>query len=93
MLTDDGIVVVYNGKNEATNAYAAGQALFDKNDPSHLLARLDQPFFKPELAWEKTGQYEAGTTFVEGLVSLHGRWLLYYGAADSLVGVAASKPH
>jgi beta-1,2-mannosidase len=92
VLTKRGIVVVYNGKNEATNAYAAGQALFDAGDPSRLIARLEQPFFKPELAWEKTGQYAAGTTFAEGLVFFKERWFLYYGAADSLVGVAASKP-
>jgi predicted GH43/DUF377 family glycosyl hydrolase len=26
--------------------------------------------------------------FVEGLVPFGGRWLLYYGTADSLIGVA-----
>ena len=36
------------------------------------------------------GQYVAGTTFAEGLVWFHDRWLLYYGCADSRVGVAMS---
>jgi predicted GH43/DUF377 family glycosyl hydrolase/lysophospholipase L1-like esterase len=96
VLTDKGIVVLYNGKNATSggdpalgaNAYAAGEALFDARDPKHLIAQTDQPVLKPELPYEKTGQYAAGTTFAEGLVFFHGRWFLYYGCADSLVSVA-----
>jgi predicted GH43/DUF377 family glycosyl hydrolase len=96
VLTEKGIVVVYNGKNDLHHGapglpaatYAAGQALFAANDPARLIARLDEPFFKPELPFERSGQYAAGTTFVEGLVPFQSRWFLYYGCADSLVGVA-----
>jgi len=100
VLTARGIVVLYNGKNGdgeladptiKPGVYAGGQALFDAADPSRLLARTDQPFFKPECEWEATGQYKAGTTFIEGLVLLRGQWLLYYGCADSRVGVAMAK--
>ena len=98
MLTADGIVVLYNGKNAPVsgdpalgpNAYAAGQALFAANDPAHLLDRPELPFFKPELPFEKTGQYAAGTTFVQGLVRFRNRLFLYYGCADSDVGMAAT---
>jgi len=101
VLTPDGIVLLYNGKNAADdtrdhaldkNAYSAGQALFSAADPAKLMDRTDRPFFRPEMAWEKSGQYAAGTTFVEGLVYFHDRWILYYGCADSLVGVALSEP-
>ncbi|MGC9942660.1 MAG: glycoside hydrolase family 130 protein [Verrucomicrobiota bacterium] len=96
LLTDHGIVMLYNGKNDPAggdpnlpqNTYAAGQALFDANDPNHLLARTEEPFYKPEAAFERSGQYAAGTTFVEGLVFFHGKWFLYYGCADSYVAVA-----
>ena len=101
VLTEQGIVLIYNGKNGdpnkngdpalANGVYTCGQALFDKSDPSKLVARLDTPFFKPELDWEKSGQYVAGTTFAEGLVRFKGRWFLYYGCADTFVGGAASK--
>jgi predicted GH43/DUF377 family glycosyl hydrolase len=99
ILTSAGIVVLYNGKNApqdgdpdlGPNAYAAGQALFAANDPARLIARTEKPFFKPELPFEKTGQYAAGTTFVEGLVFFRGKWFLYYGCADSAVGVAVSE--
>ena len=42
------------------------------------------------MPYEKTGQYEAGTTFAEGLVCFHKQWFLYYGCADSLVAVATA---
>lgn len=100
ILTDDGIILFYNGKNEAgdkgdtrytVGSYCAGQALFDKNDPTRLLDRLDEPFFKPEADFEKSGQYPAGTVFIEGLVPFHGKWFLYYGCADSRVSVAVKE--
>jgi predicted GH43/DUF377 family glycosyl hydrolase len=101
VLTSAGIVVLYNGKNAVTdgdpdlgpNAYAAGEALFDKTDPARLVEQTQHPVLKPMMPYEKTGQYAAGTTFAEGLVYLHGQWFLYYGCADSVVAVvtAAAK--
>ncbi len=98
VLTNAGIVMLYNGKNAETggdpslgpNAYAAGEALFEASNPAHLLTQTDKPVLKPELPYEKTGQYAAGTTFAEGLVFFHGKWFLYYGCADSLVAVATA---
>lgn len=42
--------------------------------------------------FEKSGQYVDGTVFIEGLVYLDGKWYLYYGCADSMVGVAVYDP-
>jgi predicted GH43/DUF377 family glycosyl hydrolase len=96
VLTDRGILVIYNAKNSEQGGdrtlgpgmYTAGQALFAADDPACLLGRISHPFFKPEMIYEKTGQYVAGDTFVEGLVYFKGKWFLYYGCADSVVGVA-----
>lgn len=96
ILTSRGIVVIYNGKNAesggdshlAPETYSAGEALFALDNPARLLARTDQPVFKPELPFERSGQYAAGTTFAEGLVYFKQKWFLYYGCADSYVGVA-----
>jgi predicted GH43/DUF377 family glycosyl hydrolase len=57
--------------------YSAGEALFSASNPTHLLARLDQPVFKPHLPFEKSEQYAAGTTFVEGLVYFKQKWFFY----------------
>ncbi|MDR3776996.1 MAG: nucleoside hydrolase [Terracidiphilus sp.] len=96
--TEAGIVMLYNGKNApnagdpemGANAYAAGEALFDAANPAHLIAQTARPVLKPELPYEKTGQYVAGTTFAEGLVVFQGQWFLYYGCADSKVAVATA---
>lgn len=101
ILTQDGIVLIYNGKNKsgangdpfyAPNTYAAGQMLFSREDPLKLLDRLDKPFFRPMADFEKSGQYAAGTVFVEGLAYHRDKWFLYYGCADSFVGVAVYDP-
>jgi predicted GH43/DUF377 family glycosyl hydrolase len=100
VLTDKGIVLLYNGKNGFANGdpslspgvYSDGQALFDSKDPTHLLARTDKPFYQPETPYERTGQYAAGTTFIEGLVFFQDKWFLYYGCADSFVAVAVWNP-
>ena len=42
--------------------------------------------------FEKSGQYVDGTVFIEGLVFFKGKWYLYYGCADSMVGVAVYDP-
>lgn len=72
-------------------AYSAGEALFSASDPSKLLGRTDRPILTPVWPYERNGQYAAGTTFAEGLVAYQGQWLLYYGAADSVIGVARAE--
>lgn len=101
IMTDKGILLFYNGKNAdgaerdtlyTANSYCAGQALFDAKDPTKLLDRLDKPFYVPESDFEKSGQYPAGTVFIEGLVFHNQQWYLYYGCADSRVAVAVYNP-
>jgi len=93
LLTPAGILVLYNAGSLPSHTYSAGQALFDAHDPTKLIARSDTAFIKPTESYERTGQYTAGTTFVEGLVPFRGTWYLYYGTADSRVGVAVWDPH
>lgn len=96
VLTSEGIVLLYNGKSLdapglPAGAYSAGQAVFDSASPWRARDRLESPFLHPQDANETAGQYAVGTTFIEGLVWFHGRWRLYYGAADSTIGVAVAK--
>ena len=102
ILTDKGILLFYNGKNQnddnrrdkryTAGAYCAGQILTDAQNPMKLLKRLDVPFFRPMETFEKSGQYVDGTVFIEGLVFFKDKWYLYYGCADSQVGVAVYDP-
>lgn len=95
LLTAHGIVLIYNGANSSTTgdpalpprAYSPGQVVFDPADPTAVIWRCQMPFLKADRPYEIAGQVNH-VVFVEGLVPFGGRWLLYYGTADSLIGVA-----
>lgn len=97
MITDQGIVLIYNSRNVPAigdqalpeGTYAASQVLFDKNDPTKIIKRMDSYFIKPEKPYEISGQVNQ-VCFVEGLTNFKGKWYLYYGTADSKIAVAAS---
>jgi predicted GH43/DUF377 family glycosyl hydrolase len=100
LMTEDGVMLIYNGKNANSQdadpslprgTYSVGRVFFDPKDLVTALRRSDGPFLKPTLPHEMSGQYAAGTTFAEGLVYFKNKWFLYYGTADSYVGVAVSK--
>ena len=88
VITRDGIFLIYNGADD-NNVYSTGWVLFDKNDPTKVLARSAAPVFVPEKDWEKVGQVP-NVVFVEGMVRDGSQWLFYYGGADKNVGVAAA---
>jgi beta-1,2-mannosidase len=88
LLAAEGIFLVYNGADDKL-VYSTGWAVFDKKDPTKVLARADQPVFSPQHTWEKVGQVP-NVVFVEGMVRDGNRWLFYYGGADKYVGVASA---
>lgn len=97
IITGQGILLIYNSKNSPTfgdkkladGTYAAGQIIMDKNDPTKVLHRTDHWFISPDQPYEITGQVN-NVCFVEGLAHFKGKWLLYYGTADSKIAVAES---
>jgi predicted GH43/DUF377 family glycosyl hydrolase len=100
VITEEGIILLYNGKNaEGEGAspdlpegtYSVGKIVFDPGDPGNVLFRSDTCLLRPSLPHELTGQYKSGTTFAEGLVRFKSRWYLYYGTADSFVGLAIAE--
>ena len=98
MLTDKGILLIYNARNLQNigdtslpdGTYTGGQVLLDKNDPTKVIKRLDHYFFKPDKPYELTGQVN-NVCFLEGLANYQGKWFLYYGTADSKIAVAVRK--
>lgn len=95
MITDQGIRLIYNSRNEPSfgdktlpvGTYSAAQALFDANDPTKLLKRMDTYFMRPEKPYETTGQVNQ-VVFLEGLARFKNKWFMYYGTADSKIAVA-----
>lgn len=95
MITDKGIVLIYNSRNVPSigdsalpeGTYAAAQILIDKNDPSKVIERMETYFIKPDKEYEMSGQINH-VCFVEGLVKFNNNWYLYYGTADSKIAVA-----
>lgn len=98
MVEDQGILLIYNASNAANYnlpelpkfTYAAGQALFDKEQPFKLIDRTDEYFIHPDKDYEKIGEVNE-VCFVEGLVFLKNKWFLYYGTADSKIAVAVKN--
>jgi beta-1,2-mannosidase len=95
MLTDSGIVFIYNSRNIpsigdsslAEGTYTAAQILLDKKNPLEVLERMETYFIKPDKTYEVSGQVNH-VCFVEGLVKFNNKWFLYYGTADSKIAVA-----
>lgn len=94
VLTQDGIVLLYNGKGDNPKRlgghdtmYQGGQLLLDPQNPTCVISRTTRPFISPTEPFELEGQVMP-TCFLEGLVCFHGNYFLYYGTADSKVAVA-----
>ncbi len=90
--TDAGWLVIYHAScrptpGEPIGVYAAGALLLDLEHPSRVLAALPEPFMTPDEDFERAGFVKA-VVFPTGY-ALRGDALdLYYGAADTHVGVA-----
>lgn len=91
-------MLLYNSANNAETGdkslpdmtYSVGQAFFSITKPEKLVARADRSLMRPDRDYEKTGQVK-NVCFLEGMVWHNGRWLLYYGTADSKIAVAECK--
>jgi len=87
--------VCVNGESDtdlAPGTYSAGQALFSRTDPTQLLKRSEENFFKPTEEFEITGQV-GNVCFLEGMVYFKDKWLMYYGTADSKIAVAHTSDY
>jgi predicted GH43/DUF377 family glycosyl hydrolase len=89
LISSKGILLIYNGADDNL-VYTTAWALFDKKDPTKLLARADQPFLRPERDWQHVGQVP-NVVFTEGMVQNGNEWWIYYGGADKYVGASRIK--
>jgi len=92
--TPQGWLVIYHGvrMTAAGCIYRLGLALFDKDQPERLLKRGDEWVFGPEERYEQRGDvgnvvFPCGYTVGEDGDTIR----LYYGAADTSIGLATGS--
>ena len=61
--------------------------LLDPADPSHVLSRTPEPIFVPETADEQSGTVP-NVVFPTAIEQVDGVHYVFYGMADSKIGVA-----
>jgi predicted GH43/DUF377 family glycosyl hydrolase len=91
--TDEGWLLLYHGvrSTAAGSLYRAGLALLDLEDPRVVIARCNEWVFGPEAPYERAGDVP-GVVFPTGWIEDgDGNVRMYYGAADSCVGVATAR--
>ncbi|WP_114853991.1 glycoside hydrolase family 130 protein [Brachybacterium sp. YJGR34] len=99
VLTDTGLLVMLtNGAVRTVHEdgtvdvdYRCGQIAIDPAEPTRILARLQEPWLRPQ-TFEDTHGLVSNVTFVEGLVKFRGTWLAYYGQSDTTLAVAVADP-
>ena len=84
--TDAGWLLLYHGFAE-DKVYKLGVALLDLNDPTQVLKRQEEPILEPEEEWERHGDVP-NVVFSCGQVMTEDTLYVYYGGADTAIGVA-----
>lgn len=87
--TSDGWLLIYHGVADGPR-YSLGVMLLDSDDPGIVLARQREPILEPELDWEIHG-HVPNVVFSCGQVVIGDDIFVYYGAADTAIGVAAMR--
>ncbi len=86
--TDDGWLLIYHGvENGGNGYYRVGVALLDLEDPTKVIARLEDWIMEPEHDYEIEGFYK-GCVFPTGNMIVDDVLYVYYGAADKYIGLA-----
>ncbi|QQR88599.1 MAG: glycosidase [Myxococcales bacterium] len=92
--TDRGWLLLYHGvRNTAAGClYRLGLALLDLENPTHVLRRSKEWVFGPREHYERTGDV-ADVVFPCGWVLDGEEVRIYYGAADTSIGLATANIH
>jgi len=90
--TKYGWLLLYHGVSRKTQpmTYYVSAALLDLNDPSKVLVRRKVPILEPETPYELFGQVN-NVVFPCGAAIIGEDLFVYYGGADSVIGVATMK--
>ncbi len=85
--TPDGWLLLYHGVSKLSHIYRVGAMLLDLKDPSIVLSRTPWPIMEPDQQYEISGIVN-NVVFPCGAVVKDDTLYIYYGAADTRVGVA-----
>jgi predicted GH43/DUF377 family glycosyl hydrolase len=90
--TKYGWLLLYHAVSRKTQpmTYYVSAALLDLNDPSKVIARRKVPILEPETPYELFGQVN-NVVFPCGAAIIGKDLFVYYGGADSVIGVATMK--
>jgi len=70
--------------------YRLGAMLIDKYNPEKIISRSERPILEPKEKYEKKG-IVPNVVFSCGAVIIKDTLLVYYGGADTVIGVASCK--
>ncbi|MEK7727347.1 MAG: glycosidase [candidate division KSB1 bacterium] len=87
--TKEGWLVIYHGVDDKL-VYRAGAALLDYDNPLKVIARFPEPILAPERQFEKVGDVP-NVVFPTGTAIFDDELLVYYGAADKVIGMATAS--
>lgn len=87
--TEYGWLLIYHvvAQKDGRRIYYLSAALLDSELPTRVIARRKTPLLEPEMPYEREGQVP-NVVFSCGAVVINGRLFVYYGGADSVIGVA-----
>ncbi|SFG32824.1 glycoside hydrolase family 130 protein [Prevotella sp. KH2C16] len=81
--TADGWLEIYHGAT-AENRYCLGAMLLDLSNPTHVLARSEEPIMEPVAPYEQTGFF-GNVVFSNGQIIDGDTIHIYYGASDEVI--------
>ena len=94
--TSEGWLLLYHGVVTTCNGfvYSAGAALLDLDEPWKVIARADPYLMTPSVPYEQVGNVQNVVFPCGSLIDgKTGRLALYYGAADTVIGLAFGYVH
>jgi predicted GH43/DUF377 family glycosyl hydrolase len=86
--TEKGWLFIYHGVSN-TLVYRIGFMFIDLNDPTKVIYRHPEPILEPVMDYEREGVVP-NVVFTNGAVLKEGTVFVYYGGADTVIGVATA---
>ncbi len=85
--TKKGWLLIYHGLSKTSRHYRVGAVLLDLKNPEKILGRSSYPLMSPQMPYELEGQIN-NVVFPCGVILDNNKIIIYYGGADSVIGVA-----